>query len=313
MSRIATVHPATPANIATAAHILRYGGLVALPTETVYGLGADATQGEAVARIYESKGRPAFNPLIVHVADAAWVDDLAETNTHFHALARAFWPGPLTLILKRKDTCPVSKLVCAGLDSIALRMPNHPVALDLLRALGSPLAAPSANASGMLSPTRAEHVTGLTRVDMVLDGGPCREGLESTVVDLTSERPAILRPGPVTSAMLTAVIGQLGVAGSGVMKSPGQLASHYAPRLPLRMNATRPEKTEAWLGFGPSDGATLNLSATGDLVEAAAHLFDYLYQLDDPERFAAIAVAPVPEEGLGAAINDRLRRAATRV
>jgi len=304
---------ATPAHIAEAARILRDGGLVALPTETVYGLAADATQGEAVARIYESKGRPSFNPLIVHVADASWVDDIAETNETFRTLAAAFWPGPLTLILKRKTTVAISKLVSAGLDSVALRMPDHTVARDVLRAVARPLAAPSANPSGMLSPTRAEHVRGLGRVDMILDGGPCSAGLESTVVDLTLERPAILRPGPITAGMLEKIIGPLGAAEKDVMKSPGQMVSHYAPRLPLRMNVTQPEKTEAWLGFGAGAAAPLNLSPTGDLVQAAANLFDYLHRLDDGSRFSGIAVAPIPDDGLGAAINDRLRRAATRV
>ena len=304
---------ATPASIAEAARILRGGGLVALPTETVYGLAGDATQGEAVARIYESKGRPTFNPLIVHVADVDWVDDIAETNAAFQKLTAAFWPGPLTLILKRKAMTTVSKLVSAGLDSIAVRMPDHAVTRDVLRAVGRPLAAPSANPSGALSPTRAEHVTGLARVDMILDGGPCRAGLESTVVDLTLERPAILRPGPVTRDALERIVGPLGEPEANVMKSPGQMLSHYAPGLPLRMNVTNPGKTEAWLGFGASATATLNLSPSGDLVEAAANLFDYLHRLDEPARFSAIAVAPIPQEGLGAAINDRLRRAATPV
>ena len=304
---------ASPASIAEAARILRGGGLVALPTETVYGLAGDATQGEAVARIYESKGRPTFNPLIVHVADISWVDDIAETNAAFQKLAATFWPGPLTLILKRKATTAISKLVSAGLDSIAVRIPDHAVTRDVLRAVGRPLAAPSANPSGALSPTHAEHVAGLGRVDMILDGGPCRAGLESTVVDLTLAQPAILRPGPVTRDMIEKVIGSLGEAEKNVMKSPGQMLSHYAPGLPLRMNVANPQKTEAWLGFGASDGATLNLSLTGNLVEAAANLFDYLHRLDDAGRFSAIAVAPIPQEGIGAAINDRLRRAASPV
>ena len=307
------IKPASPAHIAEAAHILRAGGLVALPTETVCGIAADATQGEAVARIYESKGRPSFNPLIVHIADQSWAEDLAQTDETFRVLARAFWPGPLTLILKRKPTAAISKLVSAGLESVAVRMPDHPVARDVLHAVGRPLAAPSANPSGMLSPTRAEHVKGLAHVDLILDGGPCRAGLESTVVDLTLKQPAVLRPGPVTRDMLEKVIGPLGEGEKNILKSPGQMASHYAPRLPLRMNVIQPEKAEAWLGFGTCSGAALNLSPTGDLVEAAANLFDFLHRLDDAGRFSGIAVAPVPEEGLGAAINDRLRRAATRV
>lgn len=304
---------ASPASIAEAARIIRGGGLVAVPTETVYGLAGDATQGEAVARIYESKGRPTFNPLIVHVADISWVDEIAETNATFQKLAAAFWPGPLTLIMRRKATTAVSKLVSAGLDSVAVRMPDHDVTRDLLRAVGRPLAAPSANPSGALSPTRAEHVVGLGCVDMILDGGACRAGLESTVIDLTLERPAILRPGPVTRDLLEKIIGSLGEPEKNVMKSPGQMLSHYAPGLPLRMNVSDPQKTEAWLAFGAGAGAALNLSATGNLVEAAANLFDYLHRLDDAKRFTAIAVAPIPEEGLGVAINDRLRRAATPV
>ena len=304
---------ASPAAIAQAAEILRGGGLVALPTETVYGLAGDATQGEAVARIYESKGRPTFNPLIAHVADIDWIDEIAETNDAFRKLAQEFWPGPLTLVLKRKTSTAVSKLVSAGLDSIAVRVPDHAMTREVLRAFGRPLAAPSANPSGALSPTRAEHVVGLARVDMILDGGPCRAGLESTVVDLTLARPAILRPGPIIRSMLETVTGPLGAPEKNVTKSPGQLASHYAPGLPLRMNVTQPAKTEAWLGFGASAGAALNLSPTANVVEAAANLFDYLYRLDDAARFSAIAVAPIPEDGLGAAINDRLRRAATPV
>jgi L-threonylcarbamoyladenylate synthase len=305
---------ATDATIAEAARLLRAGKLVALPTETVYGLAADATQGEAVARIYEAKGRPSFNPLIVHVAERTWVAGLAEPDGRFDKLARAFWPGPLTLVMKRRSDCPVSELVSAGLDTIAVRAPDHPTAQSVLRETKRPLAAPSANVSGTVSPTRAEHVADLTGVDFILDGGPCRVGLESTVLDLTAHVPAILRPGAITAEQIIALIGPITASSAdpAAPKSPGQLASHYAPSLPLRVDATGAGMGEALLGFGATPGAILNLSATGDLIEAAANLFAMLRALDDPARFKAIAVAPIPAQGIGIAINDRLRRATSR-
>jgi L-threonylcarbamoyladenylate synthase len=307
-----TIVAADAAGIARAAQILRDGGLVAFPTETVYGLGADATNGKAVARIFEAKGRPSFNPLIVHIPDAAAAPDFAELPDHFAALAKAFWPGPLTLVMRRKPSSPISELVSAGGPTIALRAPDAAAASALLRATGKPLAAPSANRSGSISPTRAEHVTASLgeRVDMVLDGGPCRVGLESTVLDITQATPAILRPGSVTREQIAAVIGAV-VAGADdphAPKSPGTQLSHYAPALPLRINADQPQPGEAFLGFGPG-AATLNLSATGDLREAAANLFAMLRALDDATRFTRIAVAPVPNRDVGVAINDRLRRA----
>lgn len=304
---------ADAAGIARAAQILRDGGLVAFPTETVYGLGADATNGKAVARIFEAKGRPSFNPLIVHIPDAAAARDIAVLPEHFTALANAFWPGPLTLVMRRGASSPVSDLVSAGGDTIALRVPDAGPACALLRATGRPLAAPSANRSGGISPTRAEHVADSLgeRVDLILDGGPCRVGLESTVLDISEAMPAILRPGSVTREQITAVIGPVtaGADDPKAPKSPGTQLSHYAPSLPLRINAEGPRAGEAFLGFGPGP-ATLNLSATGDLREAAANLFAMLRALDDPARFAGIAVAPVPARDVGVAINDRLRRAA---
>jgi L-threonylcarbamoyladenylate synthase len=300
--------------VATAAEILRAGGLVAIPTETVYGLAADATQGQAVARIFEAKGRPSFNPLIVHVGGRDWVADLAHADDRFSRLAQAFWPGPLTFVLTRRDRSPISELVSAGLPSLALRMPAHPVAQDILSAAQRPLAAPSANRSGTVSPTEAAHVAASLgdAVDLIVDGGPCRVGIESTVLDLTSPAAAILRPGAVTAEEIAAIIGPLISADSEstAPKSPGQLAAHYAPSIPLRMNASHAKPGEARLGFGASADATLNLSPSGDLREAAANLFGMIRALDDPARYTGIAVAPVPLAGIGLAINDRLTRAA---
>ncbi len=308
-----SVVPADAEGIARAARILRDGGLVAFPTETVYGLGADATNGKAVARIFEAKGRPSFNPLIVHIPDAAAAADFAVVPDHFAALAKAFWPGPLTLVMGRKPASAVSDLVSAGGATLALRVPDAPAAIALLRATARPLAAPSANRSGSISPTRAEHVAASLqdRVDLILDAGPCRVGLESTVLDISGATPAILRPGSVTREQIAAVIGAV-VAGAddpNAPKSPGTQLSHYAPSLPLRINASEARAGEAFLGFGP-DSATLSLSATGDLREAAANLFAMLRALDDTQRFTGIAVAPIPDRDVGVAINDRLRRAA---
>ncbi len=303
----------TPENIAKAAQVLRDGGLVAFPTETVYGLGGDATQDSAVEKIYAAKGRPSFNPLIVHVGGVDWVADIAQPDARFDSLVRAFWPGPLTLVLNRHTQCAVSKIVSAGRDSIAVRMPDHPVAHDLLMATQRPLAAPSANRSGFMSPTEAAHV--LTSLDalpeMIIDGGQCRVGLESTVLDLTQTTPAILRPGSITREQIEAVIGPVSFGRDDPLapKSPGQLASHYAPGLPVRLNATEVNAGEVLVGFGPVKGA-LTLSLAGDLAEAAANLFAVLRQADNTTLYNSIAVAPVPELGVGLAINDRLRRAA---
>lgn len=307
--------------VAEAVALLRAGELVALPTETVYGLAADATQDAAVAAIFAAKGRPQFNPLIAHVADQAAAARLVEMDSLASQLAERFWPGPLTLVLPRRRDCAVSWLAGAGLDTLAVRVPDHPLTLAVLRQLGKPLAAPSANPSGRLSPTTARHVhDGLgERIAAVLDGGPCAVGLESTVVQIVDGVPWLLRPGGLPRAAIEAIVGPLRQAAADAEdshqpRSPGQLASHYAPRLPLRLHANDPQPDEALLAFGPAVPAgaatVLNLSPRGDTTEAAAHLFDYLRRLDDgPWR--AIAVMPIPPTGLGEAIADRLRRAAT--
>jgi L-threonylcarbamoyladenylate synthase len=298
-----------------AAAALAAGRLVAFPTETVYGLGADSTSDAAVARLYEAKGRPVFNPLIAHVPDLAAAERLVTFTDSARRLARAFWPGPLTLVLPRAAGCPVSLLASAGLDTLAVRIPDHPLALALLRAVGRPLVAPSANPSGQLSPTTAGHVREALgdKVALVLDGGPCRVGIESTVVDLSGKRPALLRPGGVPAEAVEAILGLLAAPGEGPIRSPGQLESHYAPGLPVRLDVVDVRPEEALLAFGPAGPAgaatSLNLSPTGNLIEAAANLFSFLRRLDQP-GLSAIAVMPIPEQGLGRAINDRLRRAA---
>lgn len=310
--------PVSPAALAQAAALLRAGKLVAFPTETVYGLGGDATDDRAIAAIYAAKGRPQFNPLIAHVADARDLDALVVWNEAARRLADQFWPGPLTLVLPRAAACPVSLLASAGLDTLAVRVPSHPVARDLIRATGRPIAAPSANASGKLSPTTPLHVAESLgdKVDMILAGGKTEVGLESTVLDLTASQPVILRHGGVTQEQLERHLGPLGAAASDdtAPKSPGQLSSHYAPTLPLRLNALQVADDEALLAFGPDlfvkgGAGRLNLSPQGDVREAAANLFAMLRQLDRPE-FRGIAVMPIPMTGLGAAINDRLHRAA---
>jgi L-threonylcarbamoyladenylate synthase len=306
-------------SIPAATAFLHSGKLVAFPTETVYGLGADATNDRAVADIYAAKGRPDFNPLIIHVASVAALDSLIEWNETARVLAEKFWPGPLTLVLPRVKNCPVSLLASAGLDTLAVRIPSHPMALELLRVFGKPVAAPSANMSGKLSPTSAAHVAESLgdKVALILDGGASSVGVESTVVDCTQPNPVILRHGGVTQEDIENVVGNLGMAGTiikGVPHlSPGQLASHYAPNLPLRLNAYHVSSDEALLAFGNDaaigGGATcLNLSLSGNLSEAAANLFTMLRQLD-ASGAQGIAVMPIPETGLGAAMNDRLRRA----
>jgi L-threonylcarbamoyladenylate synthase len=308
-------------SLAEAARLIRAGELVAFPTETVYGLGADATNERAVAKIFEAKGRPHFNPLISHVPDASEACRFVEWNETADKLATAFWPGPLTLVLPRSKDSTIALLTTAGLDSVAIRAPAHPMALELMRAAGCPIAAPSANRSGAVSPTCAGHVAESlgARVSLILDGGPCTVGVESTVLDLTGEIPILLRPGGATREAIEAAIGPIALShalptGDAARKSPGQLASHYAPSRPVRLGATGVQSNEGLLAFGPSPlpGArlTLNLSPSGDLTEAAANLFAQLRALDRPE-IAGIAVMPIPQTGLGLAINDRLRRAAT--
>ncbi|MGQ0664401.1 MAG: L-threonylcarbamoyladenylate synthase [Pseudomonadota bacterium] len=308
----------TPSALARAGALIRASRLVAFPTETVYGLGADATSAAAVAAVYAAKARARSNPLIVHVPGASAARRLVAFDARARALARTFWPGPLTLVLKRRPDAPIPDLVSAGLDTLAVRVPDHPVALALLRRAGRPLAAPSANRSGHVSPTTAAHVARSLgrRVALILDGGPCRIGVESSVVDLCGPQAALLRPGGIPREAIEAVIGRLSRPRSKAHRprSPGQRPSHYAPRLELRLATRRPRAGEAYLAFGkvPAGArprAMLNLSPAGDLAEAAANLFAMLRDLDHP-RFTAIAVAPIPAHGLGLAINDRLERAA---
>jgi L-threonylcarbamoyladenylate synthase len=318
---------ADPEAIATAAHCLTAGGLVAFPTETVYGLGADAQNGEALARLYEAKGRPAFNPLIAHIANAAGGERLAQFSADALRLAHAFWPGPLTLVLPKRPDAPVAELATAGLESVALRMPDHPVARAIIEAFGKPVVAPSANRSGHVSPTTAAHVLAdlRGRIDLIIDGGPTPIGIESTIVACLGS-PLLLRSGGVPRAEIARVIGRelpdaprpLSAGASETPIAPGQLASHYAPRTPLRLDAAEVKEGEALLAFGDElpNGAEraakiVNLSLRGDLIEAAANLFSHLRALDAAGA-PAIAVMPIPSTGLGEAINDRLRRAAPR-
>ena len=282
--------------IARAAELLRGGSLVAFPTETVYGLGADATNDRAVAEIYQAKGRPSFNPLIVHLPDLSSISEYAVLTPQARALAVAFWPGPLTLVLPLSDTSPISKLVTAGLDSVAIRIPAEPMARDLLRAVGRPIAAPSANPSGRISPTTAQHVIdGLgNRIAAIVNSGPCEVGVESTIIDATGAL-RLLRPGGLAVEEIESKVGTID---KGPIKpgrnptAPGQLDSHYAPKAKVRLNVTEPLVDEAFLAFGPTQACTLNLSTSGDLVEAAANLFSMLHQLDADGR--SIAVAPIP-------------------
>ena len=298
--------------IDAAAAALRRGGLVILPTETVYGLAADAADPRAVAAVYEAKGRPSFNPLIAHVADVATARQVARFNDRAEALAARFWPGPLTLVLPVADEAAVCDLARAGLDTVAVRAPAHPLAHALLEAFGGPLVAPSANRSGRPSPTTASDAVDETGAFAAasLDGGPCEIGLESTVVALL-DAPRLLRPGSVTRAEIEAVIGPLSEADADAKRSPGRLTRHYAPNAPVRLGAEGPEPGEAYLAFGagPAGERIWNLSPKGDLREAAANLFALL-RVADRSRPIAIAVAPIPADGLGEAINDRLRRAA---
>jgi L-threonylcarbamoyladenylate synthase len=308
------------ASITRAAQLLRDGNLVAFPTETVYGLGGDATNERAVAAIFEAKGRPQFNPLISHVLGADDAKRFVDWNETADRLAARFWPGPLTFVLPRAKGSPIALLATAGLDTVAIRAPSHPVAQALIRATGRPVAAPSANRSGAVSPTTAEHVAESLgeRVPLIIDGGPCLVGVESTVLDLSGNRATLLRPGGATREAIEAVIGPIAAsdalpAGDSARKSPGQLESHYAPSRPVRLEATSVGPDEGLLAFGPTPlpGAMLtsNLSPTGDLAEAAANLFAQMRALDRP-GIGRIAVMPIPQTGLGLAINDRLRRAA---
>jgi|TARA_R110000868_G_scaffold72732_7_gene211577 L-threonylcarbamoyladenylate synthase len=326
-----SIQTANSKSIKQAADVLRAGGLVAMPTETVYGLAANALDGQAVARIFAAKGRPQINPLIVHVTSVEQAMRYVEFDIRAQKYADHFWPGPLTLILKKKQGCGISELVSAGLPTIGLRCPAHPVAQQLLKASDLPLAAPSANASGTISPTAPIHVAESLgdKVDMILSGGNCDVGLESTILDLSGAVPIILRPGTVTAEDLAAVEGitpEIGYGNPGAPTSPGQLLKHYAPNANLRLNAIDVAPDEALLGFGSlkfmgvkgggfakdlPDGQVLNLSEGADLYQAASHLFAYLRRLDNA-GYKNIAVMNIPDTGLGVAINDRLTRAARK-
>jgi L-threonylcarbamoyladenylate synthase len=312
----------SPSALEAGAAMLANGGLIAFPTETVYGLGGDACNAEAVAAIFAAKGRPAFNPLISHVDTAEHAFALCVETPAARVLADRFWPGPLTLVLSRQPDCPIARLTSAGLDSIAIRVPASDAARRMLSIFGGPVAAPSANPSGRISPTPAAHVmAGLAgRVDIILDGGRCDSGVESTVVDCSGDKAVILRPGGITREELAACLVRSGLelattipaSGSGQPASPGMLASHYAPRAALEMNVTHARPGMELIGFGDIQGAgtdTANLSPAGDLVEAAANLFDMLHRADAHDS-KIIGVAPIPTDGIGEAINDRLRRAA---
>jgi L-threonylcarbamoyladenylate synthase len=313
----ARIVPVMPEAVGCAAELLRSGALVGFPTETVYGLGADATNERAVAAIFAAKGRPHFNPLIIHISGLKEAEAFAEFDARARRIAAQFWPGPLTLVLPRYAGAGLSLLASAGLNTVALRAPMHPVAQALLRATGRPIAAPSANRSGRVSPTEAAHVAAELgdAIALILDAGRAPVGVESTVLDLTGEVPALLRPGGITLEQLQASLGEIaiGKAAAGPARSPGMLASHYAPSLPLRLDANEARPGEALLAFGSNIPAgfaeVLWLSHAADLAEAAANLFAMLRRLDRPE-FSGIAVMPIPEHGLGRAINDRLRRAA---
>ncbi|ABQ66448.1 translation factor SUA5 [Rhizorhabdus wittichii RW1] len=303
--------PADPTGIAEAAALIARGLPVGVPTETVYGLAGDATSGEAVAAIYAAKGRPSFNPLIVHVTDLAMAGRVAILPPLARRLAERFWPGPLTMVLPAAPGSPIASLTTAGLPSVAVRMPAHPAIRALILASGRPLAAPSANASGSISATRAEHVARSLagRITLVLDDGPTAVGIESTIVAVETDRLRLLRPGAIIVEMLAEAAGvAVERRGDGSIEAPGQMASHYAPSKPLRLNAERAKAGEYLIGFGAVAG-DVTLSASGRLDEAAARLFDLLHAADQSDA-AAIAVAPVPSDGLGLAINDRLQRAA---
>ena len=310
------IYTPTAENIARAAETIKQGGLVSFPTDTVYGLGANVYNAQAVANIFKAKERPLFDPLISHIADIDFLSEYAITDDRAIALAKHFWPGPLTFVLKRKDNNPAIDLACAGLNSIAVRMPNHPVALELIRQSGVPIVAPSANRFKTISPTTAQHVQDSlgNRVDMILDGGACRIGVETTIIDLTGKHIVILRAGGMAREELEAFTGEkiyLSHDNPDLPKAPGQLLKHYAPRMPMRINveADDVKADEFFIGFGNVKGAQLNLSPSGDLCEAAANLFAFMREAETHSEYKGIAMSPIPENGLGLAINDRIRRA----
>lgn len=310
------IYTPTAENIARAAETIKQGSLVSFPTDTVYGLGANVYNAQAVANIFKAKERPLFDPLISHIADIDFLSEYAITDDRAIALAKQFWPGPLTFVLKRKDNNPAIDLACAGLNSIAVRMPNHPVALELIRQSGVPIVAPSANRFKTISPTTAQHVQDSLgdRVDMILDGGACRIGVETTIIDLTGKHIVILRAGGMAREELEAFTGEkiyLSHDNPDLPKAPGQLLKHYAPRMPMRINveANDVKADEFFIGFGDVKGAQRNLSPSGDLCEAAANLFAFMREAETHSEYKGIAMSPIPENGLGLAINDRIRRA----
>lgn len=313
------IYSDTPENLARAAQTIRSGGLVAFPTDTVYGLGANVYLPDAVAGIFAAKERPLFDPLISHIADVDFLPEYAVTDSRVMDLARRFWPGPLTFVLKRKDADHRLDMVCSGLPNLAVRMPNHPLALKLIKAAGVPIAAPSANRFKTVSPTTAQHVADSlgSKVDMILDGGPCAIGVETTIVDLTGRNMVILRAGGLPKEELEAFTGEKVYLSDGnpdKPSAPGQLLKHYAPRLPLRINVDEKDvrSGEFFIGFGNIRSARLNLSPHADLREAAANLFAYMREAEKHSEFTGIAISPIPENGLGLAINDRIRRASFR-
>lgn len=309
------IYQNTPENIDYAASVIKKGGLVAFPTETVYGLGANVYDAKAVASIFAAKGRPSFNPLISHIAEKDFVKEYAKVDERVMALADKFWPGPLTFVLNRIDDNPALDLACAGLRTVTVRMPNHPVALSLIKKSGVPIVAPSANKSQTISPTTAQHVADSLsdKVDVIIDGGACKVGVESTIIDVTGKNVVLLRAGGIALEDLESFLGEKVLISHGnpdLPTSPGQMLKHYAPAHELRINAESRNSDEFFIGFGDVKDCDLNLSPKGDLCEAAANLFAYMRLADSQDKYQKLAMSPIPEKGLGLAINDRIRRAA---
>ena len=312
---MSNIYDVSEANLNLAADTLKSGGLVAFPTETVYGLGANVYLSDAVAKIFAAKERPKFDPLISHIADIDFLPEYALTDERIMALGKKFWPGPLTIVMRRKDNNPAIDLACSGLENIAVRMPAHPVALELIRKSGVPVVAPSANRFKSISPTTAHHVRDSLgdKVDMILDGGQCSVGVESTIIDLTGKQAVMLRAGGTTLEALEDFLNEKVLISHGnpnLPSAPGQLLKHYAPGKPLRINATERKDGEFYIGFGKISDTDINLSPNADLEEAASRLFAYLRFADRQENYSGICMSPIPETGLGLAINDRIRRAA---
>ena len=312
---MSNIYDVSESNLNLAAETLKSGGLVAFPTETVYGMGANVYLSDAVAKIFAAKERPKFDPLISHIADIDFLPEYALTDERIMALGKKFWPGPLTIVMRRKDNNPAIDLACSGLENIAVRMPAHPVALELIRKSGIPIVAPSANRFKSISPTTAHHVRDSLgdKVDMILDGGQCSVGVESTIIDLTGKQAVILRAGGTTLEALEDFLNEKVLISHGnpnLPSAPGQLLKHYAPGKPLRINATERKDGEFYIGFGKISDSDINLSPNADLEEAASRLFAYLRFADRQENYSGICMSPIPETGLGLAINDRIRRAA---